>query len=184
MSTYQLNKALYALASRHQTAEALPDEALAAYELSPDERGALTMGDTDALYRLGANVADGDVGHAERRLHVDAHHVADLVHVDLVHRPRRHHRRVVEHDVAAPEGAQRVLEEPLGRLRVRDVSRDPLRLTQLLRQLAQRLLPPAADEELHARRPQVPRHRHAHPAAGARDERDLILQPRLCGARH
>lgn len=55
MSTYQLNKTLYALASRHQTAEALPDEALAAYELSPDERGALTMGDTDALYRLGAN---------------------------------------------------------------------------------------------------------------------------------
>lgn len=55
-SAYQLNRALYAVAVRHETVDALSEEGqLAAYDLTGEELDALRRGDTDALYRLGAN---------------------------------------------------------------------------------------------------------------------------------
>jgi len=56
MSDYQLNKLLFNVAAQHKTVDSLSDSAeLASYELSPEEIEALETGDTDRLYRLGAN---------------------------------------------------------------------------------------------------------------------------------
>jgi hypothetical protein len=56
MSDYQLNKLLFDTAGRHEMVESIADEhALAAYELSPEEREALRQGDIARLYELGGN---------------------------------------------------------------------------------------------------------------------------------
>jgi hypothetical protein len=52
---YELNKVLFALAGQHRIVDALSDEELAPYRLSPEEAAALKTGDIEALYRLGAN---------------------------------------------------------------------------------------------------------------------------------
>jgi hypothetical protein len=53
--SYALNKVLTAVARRHVSVNGLGEEDLAGYELTTEERAALTGGDIDALYRLGAN---------------------------------------------------------------------------------------------------------------------------------
>jgi hypothetical protein len=53
--SYTLNKALTAVARRHAIVRELTDDDLAGHELSEAERTALKTGDTEALYRLGAN---------------------------------------------------------------------------------------------------------------------------------
>ena len=53
--SYALNKVLTAVARRHAMKPALTDEDLAGHTLTEPERAALTTGDIDALYRLGAN---------------------------------------------------------------------------------------------------------------------------------
>ena len=56
MSEYHLNKVLFDAAGRHEIVESIADEsALAAYDLSPEERAALRSGDVARLYELGAN---------------------------------------------------------------------------------------------------------------------------------
>ena len=52
---YELNRVLFAIAAEHKMVERLSDEDLGPYRLSGDEVAALKTGDTDALYRLGAN---------------------------------------------------------------------------------------------------------------------------------
>jgi hypothetical protein len=54
-TSYPLNKLLTAIARQHQMKQRLNDEELAGYELSADERTALTTGDIRRLYDLGAN---------------------------------------------------------------------------------------------------------------------------------
>ena len=53
--SYALNKVLTAVARQHAMKPALTDEDLAGHTLTGPERAALTTGDIDALYRLGAN---------------------------------------------------------------------------------------------------------------------------------
>jgi hypothetical protein len=53
--SYPLNKALTAVARRHAMVRELTDDDLAGYDLGEAERAALKAGDTEALYRLGAN---------------------------------------------------------------------------------------------------------------------------------
>lgn len=53
--SYPLNKALTAVARRHAMVDRLTDADLSEFELTDAERAALTSGDTNALYRLGAN---------------------------------------------------------------------------------------------------------------------------------
>jgi hypothetical protein len=54
-TSYALNKILTAVARQHQIKQRLGEEELAGYELSADERAALTTGDIQRLYELGAN---------------------------------------------------------------------------------------------------------------------------------
>ena len=54
-ASYALNKVLTAIARQHAMKPALTDEDLAGHTLTEAERTALTSGDIDALYRLGAN---------------------------------------------------------------------------------------------------------------------------------
>ena len=53
--SYALNKALTAIARRHQIKERLTEEDLAGHDLTLDEQAALKAGDIAALYHLGAN---------------------------------------------------------------------------------------------------------------------------------
>jgi hypothetical protein len=53
--SYALNKVLTHVARQHAMKPALSDEDLAGHTLTEAERAALTTGDIDALYRLGAN---------------------------------------------------------------------------------------------------------------------------------
>jgi hypothetical protein len=54
-TSYALNKILTAIARQHQMKQRLSEEELAGHELSADERAALTTGDIQRLYDLGAN---------------------------------------------------------------------------------------------------------------------------------
>lgn len=54
-TSYALNKLLTAVARQHVTRDHLTDEDLAGWDLLEAERAALKTGDTNALYRLGAN---------------------------------------------------------------------------------------------------------------------------------
>ncbi|HEX3176521.1 MAG TPA: hypothetical protein VHZ49_07580 [Methylomirabilota bacterium] len=53
--SYALNKVLTRIARLHTMKPALSDEDLTGHTLTDAERAALTSGDIDALYRLGAN---------------------------------------------------------------------------------------------------------------------------------
>ncbi len=55
MSEYELNKALFHLASQHKIVASLSEREVASYALSPEEIDALKRGDTEKLYALGAN---------------------------------------------------------------------------------------------------------------------------------
>ena len=54
-TSYPLNKLLTVVARQHVIKERLTEAELAGYDLSPDERAALTTGDIKRLYDLGAN---------------------------------------------------------------------------------------------------------------------------------
>jgi hypothetical protein len=54
-TSYPLNKLLTAVARQHAIKQRLTDEELTGYDLTPDERAALTTGDIKRLYDLGAN---------------------------------------------------------------------------------------------------------------------------------
>jgi hypothetical protein len=54
-TSYALNKLLTAVARQHVMKEKLTEEELAGYDLTADERAALTAGDIGRLYHLGAN---------------------------------------------------------------------------------------------------------------------------------
>ncbi len=55
MSEYELNKALFRLASQHKIVESLSEHEVAPYGLTEEEIDALKRGDTEKLYALGAN---------------------------------------------------------------------------------------------------------------------------------
>ncbi len=52
---FELNKVLFAIVREHREADRLSDDDIAAYRLSAEEVAAVKSGDTQALYRLGAN---------------------------------------------------------------------------------------------------------------------------------
>jgi Aromatic-ring-opening dioxygenase LigAB, LigA subunit len=54
-TSYPLNKLLTAVARQHAIKQRLNEEELTGYDLTPDERAALTTGDIKRLYDLGAN---------------------------------------------------------------------------------------------------------------------------------
>jgi len=54
-TSYTLNKVLAAVARDHKMKDALTEEDLAGHGVAPEERAALTSGDIDKLYELGAN---------------------------------------------------------------------------------------------------------------------------------
>jgi len=55
MSDYHLNRVLYEKARVHKMIDAIGPDELGEYDLTPEERAALTEGDLEALFRLGAN---------------------------------------------------------------------------------------------------------------------------------
>jgi hypothetical protein len=54
-TSYPLNKVLTAVAREHQMKDRLTEEDLAGHVVAPEERTALTSGDIETLYELGAN---------------------------------------------------------------------------------------------------------------------------------
>ena len=54
-TSYTLNKVLTAVARDHKMKDALTEEDLAGHVVAPEERAALTSGDIEKLYELGAN---------------------------------------------------------------------------------------------------------------------------------
>jgi hypothetical protein len=55
MSEYDLNRVLYETARAHRMPESIGTDEVAGYDLSAEERAALSAGDLEALFRLGAN---------------------------------------------------------------------------------------------------------------------------------